>query len=152
MYIVPMHLANAILEISLKRNIPISPIKLQRLMYLAFCGYLQETGKPLFSEEFQTWSYGPVILSAYWKFQCFHQKPITCYGKDVRGGVEMLDMRTNRTLRRILGQIEYVFMRMSVRELCEITRAPGTAWYKAFQAGNETLNIEDIKNDPCFSA
>lgn len=43
----------------------ITPLKLQKLLYYAHAWSLALLDKPLFKEEFQAWTYGPVLRSIY---------------------------------------------------------------------------------------
>jgi uncharacterized phage-associated protein len=44
-------------------------MKLQKLLYYAQGRYLAEYGKPLFEEEIEAWSHGPVVPSVYRAFK-----------------------------------------------------------------------------------
>lgn len=47
----------------------ISNLKLQKLVYYAQAYYLAHHGKPLFDEELQAWTHGPVAPSVYREFK-----------------------------------------------------------------------------------
>ena len=47
----------------------ITPLALQKLMYFAQAWYLANKGEPLFPEEFQAWTHGPVIRSIFDRFK-----------------------------------------------------------------------------------
>ncbi len=47
----------------------LSPIRLQKLVYLFEALYMKEhRGKPYLPEDFYAWSHGPAIPSIYWKY------------------------------------------------------------------------------------
>lgn len=48
---------NNILQRSLSENIPVTPMKLQRLLYFVACAYQKRTGSPLLAEQFEVWKY-----------------------------------------------------------------------------------------------
>lgn len=48
---------NNILRRSLSEGIPVSPMKLQRLLYFVACAYQKRTGSPLLNERFEVWRY-----------------------------------------------------------------------------------------------
>jgi len=54
----------------------ISPMKLQKLSYYAQAWFLAFFDRPLFVEEFQAWSYGPVHNDMYQKYKELGRKPI----------------------------------------------------------------------------
>ena len=76
---------NNILTRAFQENIPVSPMKLQKLMYFVSCEYVKATGKDLLSENFGVWQYGPVLPSLYDEFKSFHDQPITKYATDADG-------------------------------------------------------------------
>lgn len=49
----------------------VSNLKLQKLLYYAQGHHLGDTGAPLFRDEFQAWSHGPVIPSLYRDFKAY---------------------------------------------------------------------------------
>lgn len=52
-------------------------LKLQKLLYYAQAWYLAQYDKSLFTEDFQAWIHGPVLLSQYQRFKKFEWYPIT---------------------------------------------------------------------------
>lgn len=55
----------------------VSNLKLQKLLYYAQGHYIAEFGKPLFSDEIEAWSHGPVVSSVYHNFKQFGNGQIT---------------------------------------------------------------------------
>jgi uncharacterized phage-associated protein len=55
-----------------------SPMKLQKVTFIAQGWYLGLYGEPLFPEDFQAWKYGPVNPPLYYKHQKSDQKKIKC--------------------------------------------------------------------------
>lgn len=48
-----------------ERHIPITQLKLQKLLYFIQVAYLRETGSLLFGDPIEAWEYGPVVRSVY---------------------------------------------------------------------------------------
>ena len=71
--------ANSILDVAFKNANPVTHLKLQKLMYFVYKKYLHDTNKPLFSEYFEVWTYGPVLPSIYHEFKHYEKRPITDY-------------------------------------------------------------------------
>lgn len=142
-------LSNNILKYAFEHDITITPMKLQRLMYLIYAAFLQETGILLFQEPFQCWKYGAVLQSVYDKFSCFKAKNIETYATDANGFAHLVNLTNNWDLNRVFNTIMARFSHMSATDLCNLTRAPETAWSKAFRNSQETLDIQDILADPC---
>ena len=55
-------------KINIEAGDTISPLKLQKLLYYCQAWHLAVFGKPLFVEEIEAWSHGPVIPSQYKRF------------------------------------------------------------------------------------
>ena len=53
-----LNVGNNILKRGFSENIDITPMKLQKLIYLVYKKYYQDTKKVLFSEPFEVWKYG----------------------------------------------------------------------------------------------
>ena len=74
-----LNVANNILNKGFSENIDITPMKLQKLTYLVYKKYYQDTKKPLFSEPFEVWKYGPVVRSLYDEFKKYKGNAIKGY-------------------------------------------------------------------------
>lgn len=146
----PAALANSILITATESQVPLTPAKLQRLVYLAYAAYLKQTGGKLFSEEFQVWNRGPVILSLHWKFRCFGNKQIMSYAKDAAGNIITIDTKRSPVMRHILADIKDLYLRVPELNLSQLLTAPGTAWFEAVQNRQTILDDHDIKQDPCW--
>jgi uncharacterized phage-associated protein len=69
-------IANLMLDWAEADAIPVSPMKLQKLLYFCHADMLSHFGVPLIKQSFEAWDYGPVIPSVYKEFKCFKDKPI----------------------------------------------------------------------------
>jgi uncharacterized phage-associated protein len=58
-------IANEFIRLAKKSNRPLSPMKVQKLVYFAHGWYLALTGEPLINEPVEAWKFGPVIPSLY---------------------------------------------------------------------------------------
>ncbi len=70
-------LANLFLDWSDDVGVPISPMKLQKLVFFTHADFLVMKGRPLVKQEFEAWDYGPVIPSLYDQFKRFKDRPVT---------------------------------------------------------------------------
>ena len=61
---------NTILNKAFDENIEVTPMKLQRMLYLVYRDYLHFTNEALFPERFEVWKFGPVVGKV---FDVFHQ-------------------------------------------------------------------------------
>lgn len=140
-------LSNTILKKSFDENIPVSPMKLQKLIYFIYRDYLQNTGSPLFTEEFQTWQYGPVLRSVYDEFKSFKAKPITQFAKTANNEVYIINEAADQHVRESINRIWNRYKFKDGISLSQLTHMVGSAWRKAFEEDSPILKFEDIKND-----
>lgn len=140
-------LSNNILVRGERDNIPISPMKLQKLLYYVCRDYVQETGQSPIEEQFEVWQYGPVIPSVYGEFKQFGSRPITSYAKDAMGHSFIVRERSNPILSRVLDVAWAKYKNMSGVELSELTHKGTSGWYTAYVAGRDKITLEDMKND-----
>jgi uncharacterized phage-associated protein len=69
-------------------------LRLQKLIYFAQAWHLANTGEPLFQEDMQAWTHGPVVPSIWHAYRQYHWDPIPA-GPDPKldhGVVEYLEL------------------------------------------------------------
>lgn len=140
-------LSNTILKKSFDENIPVSPMKLQKLIYFIYRDYLQKTGSPLFTEEFQTWQYGPVLRSVYDEFKTFRASRITRFAKTANDEVYIINETVDPDLCASINNTWNRYKYQDGIALSQITHREGSAWRKAFESGRQTLQDVDIRSD-----
>lgn len=132
----------------------ISPVKLQKLVYLAHGWHLALYGEPLVADEnAEAWQYGPVFPSLYHEFSEFGRGPITRLADDY----EIADPQTGKVklvvtpdipkrdtqVRRLLDKIWEVYGTYAPWQLSAMTHKPDSPWDKTRkQSGNK--NNADI--------
>jgi len=65
------------IELGLEQSKTVTPMKLQKLIYLAHGIHLARFDTPLINEDIEAWSYGPVIRTVYDAFKSWGNQPIT---------------------------------------------------------------------------
>lgn len=140
-------LSNTILEKSFTEKVPVSPMKLQKLLYFIYKEYAQKTGEPLFSENFQAWDYGPVVQSIYDEFKSFKGNSITRFSKDASDKVYVLSPNKSSVVFDAINSVWDKYKDCSGIELSQITHRCESAWYKAYTSEKAWLEFEDIIND-----
>lgn len=79
--------ANAFLQIAEKHDAKLSPLKLQKLVYISHGWHLAIEGQNLVSDEFaEAWQYGPVFPSLYHEFKGAGKGAITSPATDLEIG------------------------------------------------------------------
>lgn len=134
---------NSILECAAEKNILLTPLKLQKLLYINYGIELTE-GKG-FREymKFEAWTYGPVLPMIYHKYKYLGGELIKNKLTDEEDNVIRL-IHNNHVLYTIK---EYGNLRGA--QLVDLLHRKEGAWWKAFSvSGNNTpIEHEEIKNE-----
>lgn len=139
-------LANTVLKKAFEEKRPVTPMKLQKLIYFIYADYLQTMDEPLLSERFEVWQYGPVLSSIYYEFQSFGANPITKFAKDANNVVYVVSSDCTDILASV-NKVWEKYKFFSGIDLSKKTHLPEGAWYKAFQRHDSYLDNEDIKSE-----
>ena len=133
---------NSLLVESCGKGHNVTPLRLQKLLYLNYGMYLKAHDNFLPHLRFQAWKYGPVVQEIYEYYKGFGSNPIT-KKVGVEGGVypRLVDDKTiQSTANKYAG--------MDAFELVALTHRREGAWYKAFakKVGTE-IEHSDIKEE-----
>lgn len=140
-----LNVANTFLNKGFECDIDISPMKLQKLIFILYKEYLKETGMPLFHERFETWKYGPVIRDVYSAFSGNRSNAIRDYYRDIDGVVYIVDIRGGSVIAKVFDRVWEKYKNYSGEVLSMFTHRRGTAWSKAKEKNSWCLNNEDIE-------
>ena len=145
--------ANYFLDLAKKDGVEITPLKIQKLVYIAHGYYLAFTardnppnGRPLVNDEFaEAWQYGPVFPSLYHHFKHFGRDPITVFAEDIEflydDGSGKLDTKVttpkidqnDEFSCALLNKIWEVYGEYTGLQLSDITHREGTPWDKTWK-------------------
>ena len=134
----------------------ISPMKLQKMLYLAHGWSLALSDKPLLDEEIQAWKYGPVIPAVYHQFKEFGNDPVTSRastfrledGKFKAKYPELPDGQEHQWVRDLLKKVWEIYKPLTAVQLSTMTHLPGSPWSQT--VGDNTASIRSglvIPND-----
>lgn len=104
-----------------KQELSLCPLKLQKLIFLAQGWHLAFHDEPLFLEDFEAWSYGPVIRSVYNKYRFWGSQPINRF-------IEQPDLPFD--IEYFLKKVFSTFLHTSALKLSSMTHEDGTPWSK----------------------
>ena len=123
--------ANYFLELGARDRIPIDPLKLQKLVYLAHGWSLAILGRPLIQEPVEAWRYGPVIQVLYKEFKRFGASAIP---EDAKAGgvVETLDSNS----KGLIDAVWEKYRSLSSIQLSTLTHERGYAWDLTRKSGD----------------
>lgn len=140
-------LSNNILCRAMKENIPITPMKLQKLLYYVCVKYAKKTGNIPISEHFEVWQYGPVVATVYSEFKPYGAKPITKPYKNSNGETLIINEKTSPVLRECLDSVWGELKNYSGIELSQRTHRKGSGWYVAYQNNKNVISTKEMKDD-----
>ena len=110
---------------------PMSPLKLQKMLYFSQGWSYVWDNKPLFSEQFEAWQFGPVNREVYFEFQKYGKNTIPFTES---AGIDDLEAKTT------LDGVWNSYSKYSAYELVELTHSQ-----KPWQVAYDTQSI--ISND-----
>lgn len=146
--------ANAFLKRSFDEEKPISPMKLQKLVFLAHGYYLAATGNSLIAEGFQAWQYGPVSMKLYREFKRFGGSPITsdateveCNTSDDFGDADFINVAVppadrEADVRKVIDFVWARYKEWSARELSDLTHKKEWAWDRVTREHRGERHVE----------
>ena len=147
-------IANWLLDRARADGKPLSPMKLQKLIYLAHGWALALADVALIDERPQAWSYGPVIPSVYHEFKEFGRNPINTkatrlgpvdgqeFPEDMGQFERIIHTEYETTEPKIendpdaialLERVWEVYGSWSAVQLSNMTHEPGSAWDEAYK-------------------
>lgn len=142
---------NEIIRKFIATNQKITPLKLQKMLYLIYAYSLKENkGKKIFAASFHAWEYGPVCVSVYEEFSSFGSNPITSYYKDAKGRSYFpnRDIYENYPFFVAFNTVWNKYARKTGSQLVDITHGNhNTAWFKTRTNGliTDNLILDDVK-------
>ena len=157
--------ANYFLELGRCEEKEITPLMIQKLVYIAHGYHLAFTekydpgnGKPLVDDEFvEAWQYGPVFPSLYHQFKRYGGNPITDFAEDTdfsydeESGKLHLDSeipevdQDDQFACALLDKVWEVYKDYTGYQLSSITHKKGSPWDKT-QYPNEGFKNAHIPN------
>lgn len=140
-------IANHFIMAGLEEDAPITPMKAQKLVYIAHGWYLGNTGNPLISDTVQAWEYGPVIPILYHEAKIFKNRPIDSAislwdGQEEEARHPWIN-RAN-PVSKYLDNIWSAYKSLSAGQLSTLTHQKGTPWWIVYhdRDGKNRRNVE----------
>ncbi len=141
--------ANHFLDLAESENEAISPMKIQKLVYIAHGWYLALTEKPLLDEYVQAWKYGPVIPTLFHEFKRFGREAITEPATDFdprNNTFAKTIMSDDKYVKAILEKVYEVYGDFTAIQLSNLTHQPDTPWAETWAKSEGTRNV-NIENE-----
>lgn len=129
--------ANYILDLADRDGVAVTPMKLQKLVYVAYGWALALYDLQLFTEQIQAWRHGPVIPSLFHEFKVYTNNPITGRSFELNhdGSTWVSSIpRSDRDARRAISGTWRAYHHLSAASLRNRTHAPDTPWSRVYDS------------------
>ena len=129
--------ANYFLDLADKEGKEITPLQIQKLVYISYGWYLAIADEQLIDDEYiEAWDYGPVFPSLYLEFKNFGSDPITGRAEDfdvsddyeIKGIIVPSIPKEDIVTRTFLDKIWEVYGGYDGGQLVSLTHADGSPW------------------------
>lgn len=143
-------IANAFLSRSFRDKRSVSPMKIQKLVYLAHGHALVERPQPILNENFEAWKFGPVLPSLYHECKKYGPSGINCYLEDMdltTGQSAPAPLPTDEITNDIVEFVWGAYGHYQASVLSEWTHAKGGPWDQVTNGGANIIRNQDIPND-----
>ena len=143
----PQHIANYFLERASNECVPVTPLKLVKLVYIAYGWNIAITGDKLFDEPIEAWRHGPVVPSLYHEFKHFNKEPITCLATNL--DMDTFEITTPRIMMNddatnlVLSKVWVAYKRFDAWALRNKTHEKGSPWDKVYKKGGRGIELKD---------
>lgn len=138
--------ANEFLELGEMEGIPISPMKLQKLVFFSHGWNLALYDRPLVNEQVECWEYGPVFPSLYRLVKHYGADAIT--GRIESGGrVPRLPLDAEEQTRSLIKTVWDSYKQHSAIKLSNMTHIPDSPWSRRRRHYEEKLMEVPIGTD-----
>jgi len=148
-------IANEFLNIAKKHVMPLTPMKIQKLVFYAHGWSLALTEKPLIYDRIEAWEWGPVIPKLYGKLKSYGNEPVSkpisyiaIQGTKFHAVIPSLENseapeESKDEAREILAGAWDTYGKYSPARLSNATHAKGTPWEQVYQPGVRGKVIPD---------
>lgn len=141
--------ANTFIEIGVRDERPVDPMKLLKLCFFAHGYHLALYHFPLLDEQVQAWQYGPVIPSIYHAFKTYGDQVITAKGADFDDQGHLVKPTVEKRASADYALIQRVwqtFGKFTGAQLSNMTHEPDTPWAEVWAKNPERLRYVVIPN------
>lgn len=147
--------ANYFLDLAGKEGVELSPLQIQKLVYIAHGWHLAIYEEPLVDDEYaEAWEYGPVFPSLYYEFKEFGADPIKRFAVEAyyidflkkwetsTPSIKKNDIETQE----FLNHIWKLHKELTGGQLINLTHKEGSPWKQTRDRSSNIRNA-DIDNE-----
>lgn len=140
----PRAIANAIFDAGEKRGLTFTNLQMQKFVYLAHGYFLRATRKPLSTEQFEAWDFGPVSRTLYNSLKTLGDEKIleriSSFDPITRKS-EHIDRIQDAAALGAVNKVIDVYGLWSAFDLVELTHSFGSPWYRTMRSAERRANI-----------
>lgn len=142
-------IAYAFVKKGIEEGLPVTQMKLQKMVYAAHGFHLALYGEPLIKEQFQAWKYGPVVRDIYNTYRFYGSQPIS--NTDWLFFMDNFETELRLLDERAKGIIDYTWKTLkswNAGQLSNWTHKHGSPWQRVYVDGVSDILIpnDDITN------
>lgn len=130
-----LKISKYIIKEALKRKMPITNLKLQKILYFVQGVHLIMHDKEAFPDKIIAWKYGPVVKDVYYEYAIYGANDIIPMDKNEK---IVLSMRLKKAVNFVLNDL----LKYSDIALVKETKKEGSPWSKV--SLNEEIDTKDI--------
>lgn len=135
--------ARTMIEMAAQKNIKVTNLTLQKLLYFAHGLMLVRTDKALINEGFQAWKYGPVVESLYHDLKIFGPGAISPEDGFIDSWPELNVKAVNE--REAIKDVLDALGDWTPGELIDLSHEPDGPWSEVFNSKKNNIEIPDEK-------
>lgn len=136
-----MQVANFFVDCAVRKDDVMTNMRLNKLLYFAQVLYLHKTNSRLFDEDFEAWTYGPVVDCVYQEYKSYKNAPIISVAEYY--SVESFTESEYKVLVDVLS----LYSMFATSYLVDLTHQPNGAWAQTMRKGGGVMPTELIKSD-----
>lgn len=147
-------IANFVLDFCDNKNVSITQLSLQKIVFFCHAWSLVKLGKPLVKQQFEAWEHGPVLQYLHREFKSYKDQPIVSRAQKLNpytGEKVIAEYEFDAQTQDLLEQVVAFYCPLSVYQLVELTHVRGGPWDKVWHHGGRVnpgmkIDNEDIAN------
>ena len=143
-------IANIVLDQADAKNIAITNMALNKIVYFVHCDYLLEQGDPLVSAKIEAWKHGPVFREIYQSFKSWEDKPISSRATKtdpVSGEVVQAVVRFGHNEAPYIASLIDRYIHFSAAQLRALSHSTGGPWHIVWGHDGESNPGMKISNE-----
>ena len=131
----PLYAANNMIIRARDTDMPMTHLKLQKMLYMLYARFLAVCDASLFADRFAAWQYGPVLTEVYDAFKRYGSKNINEPCKN--GDSLVMIVVEEGCFKDCFDDVWGKYGGYSGSELVRMTHEKDSAWYRAVMRDNK---------------